>query len=54
MENNTISTWDRLMMAITFAEVGEHETAREMLNSTEEKQRAELAKKAARRPELRS
>jgi len=29
---NTLNAWDRMMAAISFAEAGEHETAREVMN----------------------
>ena len=38
---------DKIMMAITFAEAGEHDTAREFLR---EKKRARKSKRASRRP----
>ncbi|MCF6289877.1 MAG: hypothetical protein L3J03_02590 [Desulfobacterales bacterium] len=48
MEN--ISAWDRIMMAITFAEAGEHETARKVMNR---RPGSRIRKESARRPELR-
>lgn len=39
---------EKMMMAITFAEAGQHDSAREFLR--EEKQRARKSKRASRRP----
>lgn len=36
LKNNGISAFDKLMSAITFAEAGEHETAREFLSKADE------------------
>lgn len=44
----SISAWDRIMMAITFAEAGEDGTAREVMSK-----RIRIRKESARRPELR-
>jgi len=55
METNTnrISKWDRIMMAITFAEAGEHETAKEILNEKQNEQHSELRnRKSEQRPEI--
>jgi hypothetical protein len=53
--NNRISTWDRIMMAITFAEVGEHDTARELLKDKQNEQRPEARnRKLDQRPEFRA
>lgn len=53
--NNHISTWDRVMMAITFAEVGEHDTARELFKEKQNEQRPETRnRKVDQRPELRA
>lgn len=48
---NMLNWWDRMMMAATFAEAGEAETAKEVMR----KQRPQLRtrKESARRPELR-
>jgi hypothetical protein len=57
METRTpvITTWDRIMMAITFAEVGEHETARELLTRKESAKRTDArVKNAEQRPEIRA
>lgn len=57
METNTshISTWDRIMMAITFAEVGEHETARQLLNENRKNQRPDVRnQKSEQRAEIRA
>lgn len=48
------SLWDRIMMAITFAEVGEADTARELLDKRAEKRpESRVRKESERRPELR-
>lgn len=53
--NSRISTWDRIMMAITFAEAGEHDTARELLKERQNIQRPETRnEKFDQRPELRA
>ena len=57
METNTnrISTWDRIMMAVAFAEEGEHETAKELLNEKYNEQRPESRnRKSEQRPEIRA
>ena len=49
-----ISEWDRIMMAITFAEAGEHNTARELLEEKREEVRPDLRNRnEEHRPELR-
>lgn len=50
-----INAWDRIMMAITFAEADEENTAREMLNIGRKEQRPESRprKETEKRPELR-
>ena len=56
MEHNTkkLNLWDRIMMAITFAEAGEAETAIELLDKKTTEQRPESrVRKAEQRPELR-
>ena len=56
MEHNTkkLNLWDRIMMAITFAEAGEEETAMELLDQkTKEKRPETRARKSVQRPELR-
>ena len=55
-KSNTLSIWDRLMMAITFAEADEPQTAREMLNPEKVEKRPEKRnrKEVDRRPELRA
>lgn len=49
-----LSAWDRIMMAITFAEADDAKTARELLDSGKEGNRPEQRprKEADRRPEL--
>lgn len=57
METRTpvITTWDRIMMAITFAEVGEHDTARELLTRKENEARPDARiRKSEQRPEIRA
>ncbi|MBU0484511.1 MAG: hypothetical protein KKB30_08355 [Proteobacteria bacterium] len=53
-ENNRLNMWDRIMMAITFAEAGEATTAIEMLNQkNNEKKKDSRIRKSEQRPELR-
>lgn len=57
METRTpvITTWDRIMMAITFAEVGEHDTARELFTGKDRQNRPDARiKNAEQRPEIRA
>ena len=56
MEHNAkkLNLWDRIMMAITFAEAGEAKTAIEMLDKKTKEQRPEYRiRKSEHRPELR-
>jgi hypothetical protein len=56
LEHNTNkpNLWDRIMMAITFAEAGEEKTAIELLDKkTIEKRQEKRARKSEQRPELR-
>ena len=56
MEHNAkkLNLWDRIMMAITFAEAGEAKTAIELLdNKTKEKRPETRARKSEQRPVLR-
>lgn len=52
---NTISAWERIMMAITFAEADDEQTARELLkeDSREQRPRTRTRKEVEKRPELR-
>lgn len=50
MRTTKLTFFDRIMMAITFAEAGEAETARNILFTREEMQRRE--KKVENRPAL--
>jgi hypothetical protein len=54
-KSNKLSAWDRIMMAITFAEAGDPTTAREIYTTDAREQRPESrsGKKAENRPELR-
>ena len=51
-----LSTWDRIMMAITFAEADEPQTARELLTPEQAEKRPEtrIRKETGKRPELRA
>lgn len=51
-ETNQLSTWDRIWMAITFAEANEHRTAREILTGKETKLQTEIRKESSARPDL--
>ena len=56
MKQNTkkLNAWNRIMMAITFAEAGEAETAIELLDKKTNEQRPETRiRKNEHRPELR-
>ena len=48
-QTEKINAWDRIMMAITFAEAGEAGTAREVLNKRPEVR----IKESAKRPQMR-
>lgn len=52
---NNLNMWDRIMMAITFAEAGDADTARDMLSRKSQKQRpaSRNEKENAKRPDLR-
>lgn len=55
MRNQTqISTWDRIMMAITFAEANEHQTAKDLLSNKGSVLRPESRKETQKRPDLRA
>jgi hypothetical protein len=56
LEHNTkkLNLWDRIMLAITFAEAGEEKTAIELLDQKTKEQRPESrVRKSQQRPELR-
>jgi hypothetical protein len=56
MEHKTkkLNLWDRIMMAVTFAEAGEEKTAIELLDNKTNEQRPETRiRKSEQRPELR-
>jgi hypothetical protein len=55
-QSSKLSLWDRLMMAVTFAEADEPLTAREMLNpeKVEKRPQARTRKETGKRPELRA
>ncbi|MBU0681961.1 MAG: hypothetical protein KKD73_11135 [Proteobacteria bacterium] len=46
-----ITTWDKIMMAITFAEAGEAGTACDFLNN--KRSEARVGQRTAQRPEIR-
>lgn len=52
-EKTGLNKWDKLMMAITFAEGGEPETAREILDQANKKQKRP-ENQEVKRPELRA
>lgn len=53
-EQQKLNWWDKVMMAITFAEADEAETARDILGRQKQKRQAErLNKQKDNRPELR-
>jgi len=53
-KTDRLNAWDRIMMAITFAEAGEDQTAREILENrkTVERPESRTRKEADKRPEL--
>ena len=54
-EKNRLSMWDKVMMAITFAEAGEANTARDILNQRTGKQQqpeSRTRKESGKRPDL--
>jgi len=55
MENTKLNLWDRIMMAITFAEAGEDTTAREILGKrteSEKQSESRTRKESGKRPKL--
>mgnify|MGYP001231015618 CR=1 FL=1 len=52
-EEKRLNAWDKLMMAITFAEAGEHETAKNIIDPVVEKGKRPEKRSDANRPELR-
>ncbi|MBU0672862.1 MAG: hypothetical protein KJ732_07545, partial [Candidatus Margulisbacteria bacterium] len=54
-KKDLLNKWDRIMMAITFAEAGEAETAKDLMNrkTTNHRPESRIEKKTGRRPELR-
>lgn len=48
-----LNWWDRIMMAVTFAEAGEPDTARDMLNAPGRRPERRIEELKDRRPELR-
>jgi len=55
-KKDTLNFWDRTMMAMTFAEAGETDTARDIMktrNRKEQRPLSRIRKEAGRRPELR-
>jgi hypothetical protein len=56
MENTKLNLWDRIMMAITFAEAGEDRTAREILDKrtgSEQRPESKVRKETVKRSQLR-
>ena len=56
MENTKLNLWDRIMMAITFAEAGEDQTAREIMDKRtgrEQRPESKVRKETGKRPQLR-
>ena len=49
-QTENINAWDRIMMAITFAEAGEAGTAREVISK---RPAARIRKESAQQPQLR-
>jgi hypothetical protein len=52
-KKDILNFWDKTMMAITFAEAGEADTARDILNQKQQRPALRVRKEAVRRPELR-
>jgi hypothetical protein len=55
MENTKLNLWDRIMMAITFAEAGEDRTAREIMDKRigREQRPESKVRKEGKRPRMR-
>lgn len=53
MAGKSINLWDRIMMAITFAEAGEDTTAKEMLDMNKKQKQVRKEKSSEQRPSLR-
>jgi hypothetical protein len=49
-QTEKINAWDRIMMAITFAEAGEAETARQLISK---RPAARVTKESVQRPQMR-
>jgi len=54
-EKRQITMWDRLMMAVTFAEAGEHQTSKSFLRPDVQRKRPDqrIDARKSHRPELR-
>ena len=52
-KKDTLNFWDRTMMAMTFAEAGEADTARDILNQKQQRPALRVRKESQNRPQLR-